>query len=186
MSNASVLKKSIKEFERIKRAQIMPTLTKLAYTLLEDALSMRSGWAGFTGNLPTSYAAAVWDFDGKLFGDIIFAEDVDGYYNMSTIIRRKIEYGEVLHLSRPWEGDERTHEGKAKIVMKWGPDLADWFLRNFTPTFYPSICICTGAEYSKIVEDSYGPVLETAAKDSFVRKVGDMVFAGSVLSPEIP
>ena len=179
MSNASVLKKSIKTFETIKRQQVMPLLVKMAYTLLEDALSMRSGWSGFTGNLPTSYAAAVWDFDGKRFGDIIFGEDVDGYYNISTIIREKVPYLDTVYLENPWEGRHRAITGAVPIHFRWGPDLAHWFLTNYRPMIFPCVCICTGAEYSQYLEDVRGAnVLSDTADRSFVTKVGDMIFAG--------
>lgn len=178
MSNASVLKASVRKFEQIKRQQVMPLLAGMARTLLEDALSMRQGWAGFTGNLPTSYAAAVWDFDGKPFGDIIFAQDVDGHYSMSRIVRGKVEMGQSVHLDNPFEGQPRTTTGAVPVMFQWGPDMAHWFMLNFRPTFYPCICICTGAEYSQYLEAKGYNVLSDTADRSFVTKVGDMIFAG--------
>lgn len=184
MSNADVLKASLTAFRSFKQQNIMPRLWKMAHDLLEDALSMRSGWAGFTGNLPTSYAAAVWDFDGNLYGNgIIFAEDVDGYYNKSTIIRPKIKLDEIVHLEQPWEGDERTRRGAVHIKEQWGPDLSYWFLTNLTPKHRPCICICTGAEYSKLVEDEFGNVLRASAEPSYVKRVGDKIFAVKEYTP---
>lgn len=177
MSNASVLKASIRRFDTLKRKQIMPLMEKMARTLLEDALTMRYGWAGFTGNLPTSYAAAIWDFDGKPYGDIIYAEDIDGYYSISTIIRRKIDMWQSVHLDDPWEGHPRTVTGAAPIKFQWGPQMSEWFLTGYKPKQYPCICICTGAEYSKIVEERYGNVLEESAEEWYVKRIGDMIFA---------
>lgn len=177
MSNADVLKRSKKVFATIKQQHIMPLLWEMAHTLLEDALSMRSGWGGFTGNLPTSYAAAVWDFSGNLFGDIIFAEDVDGHYSIASVRREKVGEGKTVHLENPWEGDERTVTGDVPIKFPWGADLAEWFLTNYHPHYKPCIVICTGAEYSKIVEDEYGNVLSASADPAFVKRIGDKIFA---------
>lgn len=176
MSNADVLKASRKTFEAIKHNQIMPRLYALAKTLLEDALSMRSGWGGFTGNLPTSYAAAVWDFKGRMYGDIIFAEDVDGYYSFTSVKRQKVQEGAKVHLDNPWEGEPRTVTGDVPIKEPWGVDLSYQFLTGYQPSRYPCICICTGAEYSKLVEDEYGNVLSASANPTYVKRVGDNIF----------
>lgn len=179
-TNEDVLKASVKKFEELKRNQIMPLMEQIARTLLEDALELRSGWLGFTGNLPTSYAAAIWDFDKRPYKDIIFAQDVDGGYDMSTIVRNKIWKGQRVHLDDPWEGPPRTRQGKVPIKFQWGPDLAAWFLRDFTPSTYPCICICTGAEYSQYLELRAGAnVLSETASQTFVKRVGDIVFMGA-------
>lgn len=86
--NARVLDGSLKNFERIKRQQIMAAMDQIAYQLLYDALELRSGWLGFTGNLPTSYAVGIWDFDRKL--TILYAGDVNAGYDPSTIVRHKL------------------------------------------------------------------------------------------------
>lgn len=176
--NARVLDGSLKNFERIKRQQIMAAMDQIAYQLLYDALELRSGWLGFTGNLPTSYAVGIWDFDRKL--TILYAGDVNAGYDPSTIIRHKVERGETVHLQNPWEGKERSVTGRADIKFGYGIEMTEDFLLGFKPQSYPALCVCTGAEYSQYLEKArHGNVLSKSAQAPFVKRVGDMIFAGS-------
>lgn len=177
-TNEHVLQGSLKNFERIKRQQIMDAMNNIAYQLLYDALELRRGWLGFTGNLPTSYAVGIWDFDKKL--TILYAGDVNAGYDPSTIIRHKVGRGETAQLDRPWEGKYRSVTGRVDIKNGYGIYMTEDFLLGYRPQHYPALCVCTGAEYSLYLEKvRHGNVLSQSAQPSFVRRVGDMIFAGS-------
>lgn len=151
-NNSQVLKASVHAFNKLKAVHIMAGVRNAAVKMIEDALEMRTGWLGFTGNLPTSYSAGIWDFDGNL--EIIFAEDVNSEYSLSEVRRQKVGKGERAVLDAPWEGEPRAVKGEADLKTRYGVELVQMFLNNYKPKKYPCIVMCTGAEYSKYLQES--------------------------------
>lgn len=150
--NSQVLKASIHAFNKLKANHIMAGVRGAAVKMLEDALEMRRGWLGFTGNLPTSYSAGVYDFNGNL--EIVYAEDVNSEYSLSSVRRPKVGRGESAVLDVPWEGTPRSVRGEADLKTRYGVELVHMFLNGYKPKKLPCIVMCTGAEYSKYLQDS--------------------------------
>lgn len=97
----------------IKRAkeQIMQKLATQAFRkgcqIVDIALGGKE-YNGFTGQAQTSYTAMVLDKKGMTAYST-------GDFQREPVFR-KIDYGEVLTLSEPYEGDERTIKGDVEIL----------------------------------------------------------------------
>lgn len=75
--------------------------------IVRTALSEKD-YGGFTGNAQTSYVALVYK-DGEIIGETNSGD------SQPSPIFRKIKNREVVYLYEPYEGEERTVQGKEEI-----------------------------------------------------------------------
>lgn len=174
-TNSHVLQGSLKNFEMAQRKQLSSILGKAAAWFLQDAYSMRSGWLGFTGNLPTSYAAAVYDGEKRLI-QLMFIGDIVSAWSRPTV-SPKVPTGHTWRLTEPYEGGERIAvwsdqqqqhiKNPSPVYFPDGRKFSEWFLKSFTPERPWSVVVCTGAEYSIWLEQDRetGGVLTDSSKN---------------------
>lgn len=170
-----MLQGSLKNFEMAQRKQLSIILGKAAVWFLQDAYNLRSGWLGFTGNLPRSYAAAVYDGDKRLI-QLAFAGDIISAWDKPAV-SQKVPYGHTWRLEEPYEGGERIAvwsdrlqrhiKNPNPVHMPDGRKFSEWFLKSFTPELPWSVVVCTGAEYSVWLEEDRdsGGVLSDSSKN---------------------
>ena len=182
--NGPTLAKSRKLLQDIVRkdlskgGSLYKVLEETGLKLLEEAASLRSGWLGFTGNLPTSYAMGIWGYGGD-GPDVYFIGDIDEHYARPTI-RQKLQNGERAYLKVPWEGRKRYRVGKVDIHIPEGKQFSYWFLtEQYKPDYYPCIVICTGAEYSVYLQNQKNKEVLNKAGDKILV---ERVFNGSMAS----
>ena len=165
-NNKAALDKGFKKAREIIFAHLYDQCVKLCGELVIDAIFKRS-FVSFTGHTVTSFACGIY-VDGVLSDMIASGEDLD------APVRAKIQNGELVYLSNPYEGEPRKVRGKVDIRYNMsGMETSFRILQGFTPPVKGiSIIMTTGTEYSTYLENVYNlNVLSDTAKEANVKRL---------------
>lgn len=165
MSNKAALDKGFIKAKQLINGHIYDILIRFCNALVIDAMLNRE-FQSFTGNTITSFACGIY-IDGSLSYMIASGE------NMREPVHAKVDKGETVYLSNPYEGEPRSTTGKVDIVYKQeGMETSFRILKGFNVTTKGySVIMTTGTEYSTYLESVYHlNVLSDTAKESNVRR----------------
>lgn len=165
-NNKAALDKGFKKANQIIFGHLYDQCIKLCDALVRDALSQRE-FQSFTGNTITSFACGIY-VDGSLNYMVASGE------NMAAPVHAKIQNGQTVFLSNPYEGQPRSATGKVDIAYDMtGMGTSFRVLQGMKPSSKGlSIVMTTGTEYSTYLESVYHlNVLSETAKDSNVKKL---------------
>lgn len=165
-NNKAALDKGFKKANQIIFGHLYDQCIKLCDALVRDALSQRE-FQSFTGNTITSFACGIY-VDGSLNYMVASGE------NMAAPVHAKIQNGQTVFLSNPYEGQPRSATGKVDIAYDMtGMETSFRVLQGMKPSSKGlSIVMTTGTEYSTYLESVYHlNVLSETAKDSNVKKL---------------
>ena len=166
MGNRVALDRGFKRAKQIIFAHLYDESIKFCDALVVDALSQR-GFQSFTGNTITSFACGIY-VDGSLNYMVASGE------NMSAPVHAKVEKGETVYLSNPYEGRPRAVTGRVDIQYQMsGMETSFRILQSFTPSSKGiSIIMTTGTEYSIYLENVHNlNVLSDTAKETNIKKL---------------
>lgn len=165
-NNKAALDKGFKKAKQIIFGHLYDQCIKLCGELVIDAVIKRN-FQSFTGNTITSFACGIY-VDKELNYVLASGEDMD------APVHAKVEKGELVYLSNPYEGKARSVRGKVDIQYHLsGMETSFKILQGMTPSQKGiSIIMTTGTEYSKYLESVRNlNVLSETAKESNVKKL---------------
>ena len=150
------------------RQLIMQRLASRLYTIGREITEREIGvkeYTGFTGNAQTSYTSQVGHNGVKV------SEYCTGDYQPDAI-HPKVEEGENLRLSAPYEGDARRVKGKVPIDHAWAIDSLNAIDRD-KPDLNKGIAVrfAIGVEYGEYIGNPLGGMRESALYDINERKL---------------
>lgn len=166
MSNKAALDAGFKKAKQLIFGHLYNQCISLCDNLVNDALTKRE-FLSFTGNTITSFACGIY-IDGQL-NYMVASGD-----NLSAPVHAKINKGELVFLSNPYEGRPRSVRGKVDIVYNMsGMDTSFKLLQGFSPKVKGlSIMMTTGTEYSTYLESVYDlNVLSETAKYNNIKNL---------------
>lgn len=165
-NNKAALDKGFKKAKELIFSHLYNQCIKFCDSLVLDAI-IKSGFKSFTGNTITSFACGIY-IDGALNYVVASGEDMD------APVHAKVQEGELVYLSNPYEGEPRSVRGKVGIVYNLsGMETSFRILQGFRPKNKGlSVIMTTGTEYSTYLESVYHlNVLSDTAKESNVRSL---------------
>ena len=165
-NNKAVLDKGFKKAKEIIFGHLYDQCIRLCDALVVDAVQKRT-FQSFTGNTITSFACGIY-LDGSL--NYVVASG----YNMNAPVHAKIQKGETVYLSNPYEGRPRKVTGRVDIAYDLsGMETSIRILQRFSSnTKGLSIVMTTGTEYSTYLENVHKlNVLSDTAKEGNVKKL---------------
>ena len=165
-NNKAALDKGFKKAKQIMYGHLYDQCVKLCGELVIDAIIKRN-FQSFTGNTVTSFACGIY-VDKKLSYMLASGED------MEAPVHAKVEKGELVYLSNPYEGKARSVRGKVDIQYHLsGMETSFRILQGITPSQKGiSIIMTTGTEYSQFLESAKNfNVLSDTAKDTNVKRL---------------
>lgn len=166
MSNKTALDQGFKKAKDLIFSHLYDESIKFCNELVIDAI-FKSGFQSFTGNTITSFTCGIY-VDGSLNYMVASGEDMD------APVHAKVEKGETVYLTNPYEGKPRAVTGKVDIKYQLsGMETSFKILQSFTPSGKGiSIIMTTGTEYSTYIENVYKlNVLSDTAKESNIKKL---------------
>ena len=159
-NNKAALDSGFKKAKEIIFGHLYDQSIKLCDALVRDALNKRE-FVSFTGNTITSFACGIY-VDGDLNYMVASGE------NMAAPVHAKVQKGEYVYLSNPYEGEPRGVTGKVDIRYNAsGMDTAFGILQGIgSPPKGISIVMTTGTEYSTYLEivHDFNVLSDTAEK----------------------
>lgn len=159
-NNKAALDSGFKKAKEIIFGHLYNQSIKLCDALVRDALNKRE-FVSFTGNTITSFACGIY-VDGDLNYMVASGE------NMAAPVHAKVQKGEYVYLSNPYEGEPRGVTGKVDIRYNAsGMDTAFGILQGIgSPPKGISIVMTTGTEYSTYLEivHDFNVLSDTAEK----------------------
>lgn len=159
-NNKAALDSGFKKAKEIIFGHLYDQSIKLCDALVRDALNKRE-FVSFTGNTITSFACGIY-VDGDLNYMVASGE------NMAAPVHAKVQKGEYVYLSNPYEGEPRGVTGKVDIRYNAsGMDTAFGILQGIgSPPKGISIVMTTGTEYSTYLESvhDFNVLSDTAEK----------------------
>ena len=159
-NNKAALDSGFKKAKEIIFGHLYDQSIKLCDALVRDALNKRE-FVSFTGNTITSFACGIY-VDGDLNYMVASGE------NMAAPVHAKVQKGEYVYLSNPYEGEPRGVIGKVDIRYNAsGMDTAFGILQGIgSPPKGISIVMTTGTEYSTYLEivHDFNVLSDTAEK----------------------
>lgn len=159
-NNKAALDSGFKKAKEIIFGHLYDQSIKLCDALVRDALNKRE-FVSFTGNTITSFACGIY-IDGDLNYMVASGE------NMAAPVHAKVQKGEYVYLSNPYEGEPRGVTGKVDIRYNAsGMDTAFGILQGIgSPPKGISIVMTTGTEYSTYLEivHDFNVLSDTAEK----------------------
>lgn len=165
-SNKAALDSGFKKAKQIIFGHLYNQCIKLCDALVTDAVHKRT-FQSFTGNTITSFTCGIY-VDGGL-NYVVSSEET-----MSSPVHAKVQKGEIVFLSSPYEGRPRKVKGKVDIVYDLtGAETSIRILEGLTPKVKGlSIIMTTGTEYSTFLENVYKfNVLSDTAKEGNVKRL---------------
>ena len=143
--NAKILREGLQKGYGMIVSHLYKQLYDICERLLLEVPKHRE-FLGFTGNTQTSYACGLY-IDGVLTGIVT-------QQNWSAApIRKKVRYGQWVHLRNPYEGKARSVYGHIDTTGDFGQDTSFRFLRGYTAKKnHIQIVMTTGTEYSEYLE----------------------------------
>lgn len=159
--NSRVIQKGFDDFSKAINKYVIDSLTDAAEELLVAVVRHRT-FTGFTGNTQTSYACGVY-VNGSC-QNIILQQNW-----MESPRRLKIQYGELVFLNNPYEGEARATRGSVDTSQEYGQDTSVRFLlEHKCPKDGWGLVMTTGTEYSEFLETINGfDVLTGTAEESY-------------------
>lgn len=161
-NNRAALDKGFKKAKEIIFGHLYDQCIRLCDALVTDAVQKRT-FQSFTGNTVTSFACGIY-LDGSL-NYVVASGD-----NMNAPVHAKIQEGETVYLSNPYEGQPRKVTGKVDIAYDLsGMETSMRILQGLSPnTKGLSIVMTTGTEYSTYLENvrKFNVLSDTAKKGS--------------------
>lgn len=164
--NKTALNNGFKKAKQIIYGHLFAQCVKLCNELVNDAVNKRE-FQSFTGNTITSFACGIYE-DGKLKHLVASGE------NMQAPVHAKVQKGELVYLTNPYEGVPRGTIGKVDIVYNMSGMETSYRILEGIPVQNKglSIVMTTGTEYSTYLESAYHlNVLSDTAKDSNVKRL---------------
>ena len=147
VDNAKTLENGWAEGIRMIEDTIFNSLANAADALLIRVATNRQ-FIGFTGNTQTSYAC------GLFLNGVLEHVAVQRNWN-SPPVRMKVRRGQVIYLSRPYEGVSRAVKGVVDIEEGYGLDLSLKQIQEYkAPKKGLALMMTTGTEYSVYIEQS--------------------------------
>lgn len=125
---------------------LMARLAKYGEYLLEDA-QFRAEYTSFTGNTLTSLAFGV--YENSQLTDVVF---ING---LQPAVHAKVQKGQTVYLSNPYDGAPRSVTGKVDVTDDYGIDTSVRVLEGLMPKGGNGIVVTTGTEYSDYLESVY-------------------------------
>ena len=165
-NNKAALDKGFKKAKQVIFAHLYGQCIRLCDSLVSDALSKRE-FQSFTGNTITSFACGIY-IDGVLNHVVASGE------NMSAPVHAKIQKGETVYLSNPYEGRARKVTGRVDIAYDMsGMETSIRILQGFSSNAKGlSIIMTTGTEYSTYLESVHNlNVLSDTSKEGNVKNL---------------
>lgn len=165
-NNKAALDKGFKKAKEIIFGHLYDQCIRLCDALVTDAVQKRT-FQSFTGNTITSFACGIY-LDGSL-NYVVASGD-----NMNAPVHAKIQKGETVYLSNPYEGRPRKVTGRVDIAYDLsGMETSIRILQRVSSnTKGLSIVMTTGTEYSTYLENVHKlNVLSDTAKEGNVKKL---------------
>lgn len=125
---------------------VLRRLAEYGEILLDDA-KFKAEYRSFTGNTITSLAFGL--YENTLLQDVVFIS------GLKAPVHIKVQKGEFVYLTDPYEGEARGVRGKVDIYDDTGEETSIRTLQGLCPKGGNGIIITTGTEYSTFLENFY-------------------------------
>lgn len=145
MNNKESLLKGMQKAKDLCYTKLLEKFEEWGNLLINDAV-INGEYMHFTGNTVTSIAFGL--YYGGMLDTITF---VDG---LKAPVRMKVKYNEPVELEFDYNGREgRAVVGEVNLVTEYGSELSVQTLQRIKPEGEVGIVVCTGTEYSVLLED---------------------------------
>lgn len=155
--NAHTITQGLAHARQLIRQRLSSRLSSIGRKIGERELGSKE-YSGFTGNAQTSYQSQVWS-DGKKIAEWNSGD------SQPDPIRPKIEEGDTVTLSEPYEGAPRSVRGKVEIEHPWGAMTLDAIERDKPDSDFLAIRLAVGVEYNDYIGDPIGQMMQSAMFD---------------------